>query len=109
MNPANILLLTVFVTMILTVVITSYKTGLIPFSVLSVARKSQPRFKVDNTKIGIFAVATLSIFLLNVFYCFLVLGGVNRDEMEGILIFSVWDTAVISFGLSFWILLEEKE
>lgn len=90
--------------MVLVVIAVPFKTGTIPYSIYSATRKDQPRFKIDKTKIGSFAAIVLLVFLLSILYSLLILQ--NIREIETVMIFSIWNTATIAFGLSFWLLLK---
>lgn len=105
LDPSAILVLTLAVTMFMALLSVSYKTGFVFYSIWSLTRKNQPKFKVDKSKIGQFLVIVLATFQLNFIYSLLILQSTN--DVESILIFSLWNTAVIAYGLSFWMLLKE--
>lgn len=93
--------------MFVTLLSLSYKTGCVSYTIWSMTRKDQPRFKIDKTKIELFLLVILCIFLLNIAYCLLILQDLR--EIVGILVLSLFNTVVLGYGLSFWLLLKEKK
>jgi len=93
--------------MVLATLSVSYKTGFVAFSIFSATRKGQPKFEVDKSKIGKFVALTIGVFLLDILYGIVVLQDMN--EIEGILIFALFNTVFIAYGLAFWVLLKEKK
>lgn len=105
-TPTAILLITTAVIMLVTIIATSYKTGTVVYSIWSSTRLNQPKFSVNRSKIGSYALSILVVFIINLLYCMIVLRDIN--EIQGMLILSLFNTLVIGYGLSFWFLLEEK-
>lgn len=106
MEPAAILVATSILVILGMVVSVSYKTGFVAYSIWSFSHDDQPKFEVDKSKIGKFLGATLGVFIINTTYGLLVVRDVR--ELDGILMFSLFNTGFIAFGLAFWILFKEK-
>lgn len=107
MDPAAVLITTTFVIMLVTLIVTSYKTGFVAYSIWSATRPDQPRYKIEKDKIGKFSRITAGVFLLNIVYGLVVAR--DMSQISGILVLSLFNTIVIGFGLSFWVLLKEKK
>lgn len=106
MDPSAILIITPAVIIFMTLIGISYKTGFVSYSIWSLTRKDQPRFKIDKTKISRFIGVNAVVFLVSIAYGLLILR--DMHEIVGVLILSLFNTIVIAYGLSFWILLKEK-
>lgn len=106
MDPAAVLIMTSAILMFLTLISISYKTGFVSFSIWSLTRKDQPKFEIDKSKAGGFVFMAVAAFMLNVVYSIIILG--SAREMGAVLLLSLFNTAVIGYGLSFWVLLKEK-
>jgi hypothetical protein len=106
MDPAAILIVSSFVVMILTLLGVSYKTGFVSYSIWSLTRDDQPKFAIRKDRALRFVGITFGIMLLNIVYGLIVVRDVS--EIGGILVLSLFNTVVIAYGLSFWILLTEK-
>ena len=106
MDSAGILIATSIVLILLTVIGVSYKTGFVAYSIWSFTRDNQPKFEVDKSKIGKFIGFTTATFLLNIVYGLVVV----RDprELEGIVMFGIFNTVFVAYGLAYWVLLKER-
>lgn len=106
MDPTAILITSSVVMMFLTLLGISAKTGFVSYSIWSLTRNNQPKFEIQRNKIGKFVRITVGIFVLNIIY------GVVVDRRIGdigaILALSLFNTIIIGYGLSFWVLLKEK-
>lgn len=107
MEPSAVLVASSIAIMFLTLIAVSYKIGFVSYSPYSMSREDQPRHRIKKDKLGKFMQVTLAVFLANVIFCCIIVRDIN--EVWGILAVSIFNTVVISFGLSFWILLEEKK
>ena len=88
-----------------TIVAVSFKTGIV-LSMQSLTRGDQPKFEIDKSKIGKFLWAALSVFVMNIIYGLAIVQDIN--EIEGILILSLFNTAFITWGLMYLVLLKKK-
>jgi hypothetical protein len=107
MTPSSILLTTSGFIMFATIIAVSYKTGFVAYSVRSATRKDQPKFEIDKTAVEKFLRISVGVFILNTVYGILVFR--DTTQMGGILLLSLINTIVISYGVSFWVLLKEKK
>jgi len=106
MDPTAILIVSSMLIIFLTVVSVSYKTGFVAYSIWSFTSRNQPKFEVNKNKIGNFIGVTIGVFLLNVVYGLAILRDIR--EIEGILLFALFNTTFIAYGLSYWMLINEK-
>jgi len=106
MDIKAVLIVTSAIIFLSSVIVTSYKTGFVAYSIWSFMNQDQPRFKVDKKEIGNFARVLAGVFLLNIIFGFVVVQ--DSHETVTILVWSLVNTTVIGWSLSYWILLEEK-
>ena len=92
--------------MLLSILSVSYKTGFISFSLVSLTRQDQPKFRVDRSKIGDFAGLVIASFVANIIYGIAVMR--DLQQIGGILLLSLVNTAFIAYSLVYWILLRER-
>lgn len=107
MDPAAILIVASVLIMFLTLIGMSYKTGFAAFSIWSLTRKDQPKFKIKKEGIGKFLSLTASVLVLNIIFGIVIMR--DLSQIVGILVLSLFNTLIIGYGLSFWVLLEEKK
>jgi len=107
MDPGAILVTSSVVIMFLTLLSISYKTGFVSYSIWSLTRNNQPKFVVRRDKISKFVCIVIGIFLLNIVYGLIVVQGIH--EIGAILILSLFNTIVIGYGLTYWVLLKERQ
>ena len=105
-TPTAILLITSATTIVITLVLSSYKTGFIAYSIQSSTRKSQPEFEVDKSKIGSFVAIIAAIFAANIVFCLVVLR--DTQAIGSILALSQFNTAILAYGLAYWTLFKPK-
>jgi hypothetical protein len=105
--PTATLLITSGLIMFLTLIAVSYKSGFIAYSIWSLTRKDQARFRINKGKTGKFLLILLGIFITDVIYGLIVMRDIR--QISGILALGAFNTTVLGYGLSFWILLEEKK
>lgn len=98
-----VLIASLLIIAIISVIATTFKSGLVLYSGPSFLGGDHPKFEIDKSKIGKFIALVAIIFLINILYTFLVI-----RELEAALIYSALNTAFISYGLSYWWLLKEK-
>lgn len=104
--PSTILFITSGVTLFLSIIIVSYKTGDVSFSMLSMTRRNQPKFQVDLKRINRFLGITISAFVLNVVYGFVVVR--DMREASGILLVGLINTVFIAYAAVYLVLLKER-
>ena len=107
MDPTAILIISSAIIMFLVLLGISYKTGFVSYSIWSLTRQNQPKFEIDKNKTNKFIGVVTVVFLLNIVYGLVVLRDVR--QIAGILILGLFNTVVIAYGSSFWILLKEKK
>lgn len=107
MDGASILFVSSMIIMLVSLISVSYKTGFVFFSIWALSNRSRPKFEVDKKRIGKFVLLTLVVFLLNCVYGILIIRDIN--EIEGILILSLFNTAFIVYALAYWFLFKEKK
>ena len=100
----NIMVLSTFVIIFVSWISTTFKTGLISFSPQSSVKSKHPKFEVDKSKIGRFSWAILTTLVVTSLY-FLIL----TNEVGTALILGPLNTLFISYGLTFWLLLKERD
>lgn len=107
MDPAAILITSSVVIMFLTLLAVSYKTGFVAYSIWSLTRGDQPKYKINKDKIGRFILNSVCIFILNIAYGLIVVR--DNKQIGGILILSLFNTIIIGYGMAFWILLKQEK
>src|SRR5690242_221134 len=95
--PTTILFITSGAVVFLSLIVVSFKTGFISFSMLSMTRKDQPKFNVEMAKIRRFTGLIAGVFVLNVIYGFVLIR--DMSQASGILLLSFINTAFIAYAL----------
>ena len=104
--PTTILFVTSGVILFSSLIVVSYKTGFVSFSMMSMTRKDQPRFGVKTGNISKFIGAICGAFVINVVYGCVVVR--DLQQTSGILLVSLINTVFIAYALVYVILLKEK-
>jgi hypothetical protein len=82
----------------------SYKTGFIGYSPQSSLRDKQPKFEVDRDHVQMFCLLLASALVLNILYVL-----IFTREVKAVVIFSLLNTVIMSYSLTYWVLFKEKK
>ena len=104
-TATSILLGTSVLIMLLTIFAVSYKTG-VTLTPQSLTKHEKPKYEVRSENLGKYLAYIVGIFIINVIFSLALLR--DTSEMEGILILSAINTAVLAWGLLYFVLLVKR-